>query len=138
MISKSGALTSQPDILSYQRQLIWAFGRGQKVGAALVDLNPIAASITKIPWKDIETVAKFGVDKFACIKGFKHSVYSINLYQIDVPILINFTKNLDDVFKQYPGLQQGIWALVQYPDQIIKSVPDQVTAYPWRSTVGYV
>ena len=111
---------------------------GKKLVQPLIDLNPLASSITEIPWKDIEPVSKFGVDKFACIKGGKHSVYSINLYQIDVPTLVSFTTYLDGVFKQYPGLQRAIWAIVQYPNRVIKSIPDQETAYAWRNTVGYV
>ena len=91
-----------------------------------------------IPWKNIETTALFGVDQFACIKGGKHSVYSINLYQIDVSTLVKFTTYIDGVFKANPGLQRAIWGLVQYAGRVINSVPDEATAYAWRKAIAYV
>lgn len=111
---------------------------GMKYVEPLKKLKPLAQNITEIPWKDIEPSSKFGIDAQACIKGFKHSVYSINLYQIDVPALTNFTNYVEGVYKTYPGLQRAIWALVQYPNRVAQEVPDDATAYPWRNATAYV
>ena len=67
-----------------------------------------------------------------------HSVYSLNVYRIDVPTLTDFTNYLSDVFVQNPALQFGIWVIVQYAKRVIKSVPDGATAYPFRGATGYV
>ena len=104
----------------------------------LINLKSVARNITEILWKDIEPSSKFGINAEASIKRFKHSVYSINLHQLDVPALINFTNYVSGDFTTYPGLQRAVWTLVQYLNRVIKSVPDNATAYAWRNAVAYV
>lgn len=111
---------------------------GMKLVEPLINLNPISQNITEIPWKNIEPQSKFGVDAQSCVKGRMHSVYSVNVYQIDVPTLVSFTNYLSDVFTEYPALRFGVWVIVQYANRVITSVPDDATAYPWRNTTGYM
>ena len=100
------------------------------------DIGPFEENITMIPWKDIETHSKFGVDGLACIKGNYHSVWGLNLYQIDVPTFIDAVEYMNDVYTQYPGFHASFLALDMYASRVTQSIPDDATAYPYRNAVG--
>ena len=102
----------------------------------LIDLGPFNQNITMIPWKNIETLSKFGTDAFACIKGNFHSVWGLNLYQIDVPTLIEAVNYMDTVYAQYPGFRQTFLAIDMYASRVVESVPDDATAYPYRNAIA--
>ena len=102
----------------------------------LIDLRPFDQNITMIPWKDIETSSRFGVDAAACIKGKSHSVWGLNLYQIDVPTLVDAVNYMDTVYAQYPGLRAAFLAIDMIATRVIESVPDNATAYPYRNAVA--
>ena len=89
-----------------------------------------------IPWKDIETSSKFGIDTFACIKGNFHSVWGLNLYHIDVPTLIDAVNYMDTMYAQNPGFHQTFLAIDMYASRVIESVPDSATAYPYRNATA--
>lgn len=102
----------------------------------LIDLGPFDQNITMIPWKDIQTSSKFGIDALACIKGNFHSVWGLNLYQIDVPTLISAVNYMDTIYAQYPVFHQAFLAIDMYASRVIESVPDDVTAYPYRNATA--
>ena len=102
----------------------------------LINLKPFDQNITMIPWKDIETSSKFGIDALACIKGSFHSVWGLNLYQIDVPALIKAINFMDNVYKQNPGFREAFLALDMYSSRVTESVPDDATAYPYRNATA--
>jgi len=102
----------------------------------LIDLGPFDQNITMIPWKDIQTSSKFGIDALACIKGNFHSVWGLNLYQIDVPTLINAVNYMDTIYAQYPGFRRAFLAIDMYASRVIESVPDDATAYPYRNATA--
>ena len=102
----------------------------------ILDIGPFEKNITMIPWKDIETQSKFGINDLACIKGGYHSVWGLNLYQIDVPTLIEAVEYMDDVYTHYPGFRQAFLAVDMYASRVTQSVPDEATAYPYRNAVA--
>lgn len=102
----------------------------------LLDLGPFDQNITMIPWKDIETSSRFGVDAIACIKGNFHSVFGLNVYQIDVPTFIDAVNHMDTVYAQYPAFREGFFAIDMIASRVIESVPDNATSYPYRNAVG--
>ena len=102
----------------------------------ILDIGPFEKKITMIPWKDIETQSRFGVDALACVKGNYHSVWGLNLYQIDVPTLIQAVDYMDEVYTQNPGLRESFLALDMYASRVTQSVPDDATAYPYRNAVA--
>ncbi|KAK3167723.1 hypothetical protein OEA41_010851, partial [Lepraria neglecta] len=102
----------------------------------LIDLEPFDQIVTMIPWKDIETSSKFGVDAIACIKGNFHSVWGLNLYQIDVPTLIAAVNYMDAVYAQHADFRFAFLAIDMYASRVIESIPDDETAYPFRSAVA--
>ncbi|KAF6223377.1 hypothetical protein HO133_000219 [Letharia lupina] len=102
----------------------------------IIELGPFDQNITMIPWKDIETSSKFGIDALACIKGNFHSVWGLNLYQIDVPTLIDAVSYMDTVYAQYPDFREAFLAIDMYASRVIESVPDDATAYPYRNAVA--
>ena len=102
----------------------------------LIDLEPFDQNITMVPWKDIETVSKFGAGSLACIKGHFHSVWGLNLYQIDVPTLISAVNYMDGVYAKYPGFRAAFLAIDLYASRVIESIPDDSTAYPYRNAVA--
>ncbi|MCJ1436573.1 hypothetical protein MMC27_005953 [Xylographa pallens] len=102
----------------------------------LIDLGPFDQNITMIPWKDIETSSKFGIDAVACIKGKFHSVWGLNLYQIDVPTLIAAVNYMDAVYAQNVDFRFAFLAIDMYAPRVTESIPDSRTAYPYRSAVA--
>ena len=89
-----------------------------------------------IPWSLIETTSKFGADAYACIKGNYHSVWGLNLYQIDVPTLSSAVEYMDAMFKANEGFRESFLAIDMYATRVTQSVPDEETAYPYRSAVA--
>ena len=89
-----------------------------------------------IPWKDIETTARFGINPIICIKGNLHSIWGLNLYQLDVPTLIDAVSYMDAAYKQYPALRGSFLAIDMFATRVIESVPDDSTAYAYRSAVS--
>lgn len=89
-----------------------------------------------IPWKDIETSARFGVDALACIKGNLHSVWGLNLNQIDVPTLISAVNYMDTVYAQLPAFRGSFLATDLYASRVVQSISDDATAYPYRNAVA--
>ncbi|MCJ1282144.1 hypothetical protein MMC26_001467 [Xylographa opegraphella] len=102
----------------------------------LIDLGPFDQNITMIPWKDIETSSKFGVDAVACIKGNFHSVWGLNLYQVDVPTMIAAVNYMDSVYAQNADFRFGFLAIDMYASRVTESIPDDSTAYPYRNAVA--
>ncbi|MCJ1321566.1 hypothetical protein MMC15_006911 [Xylographa vitiligo] len=102
----------------------------------IIDLGPFDQNITMIPWRDIETSSKFGIDAVACIKGSFHSVWGLNLYRIDVPTLIAAIDYMDSVYAQHADFRFAFLAIDMYAPRVIESIPDDRTAYPYRSAVA--
>lgn len=103
---------------------------------SLIDVGPFDQNITEIAWRDIETQSRFGADAFACIKGNFHSVWGLNLYQIDVQTMVNAVEYMHTVFTQHPALHQSFLAIDMYAPRITESVPDEETAYPYRHALA--
>ena len=102
----------------------------------LLDLGPFEQNITMVPWKDLETAARFGTSGLACRKGGFHSVWGLNLYQIDVPTLISAVEYMNGVYARYPNFREAFLALDMYADRVIQSTPDDATSYPYRTAVA--
>ncbi|CAF9911250.1 hypothetical protein IMSHALPRED_009977 [Imshaugia aleurites] len=89
-----------------------------------------------IPWKDIETSSRFGINAVACIKGGLHSVFGLSLYQVDVPTLIKAVSHMDAVYVQNPGFCEAFFAIDMIASRVIESVPNDATAYPYRNAIA--
>ena len=89
-----------------------------------------------IPWKAIERSSRFGVDAVACIKGNHHSVFGLNLYQIDVPSFVSAVNYMENVYAKYPSLRKAILAMDMVSTTVVQSVPDDATAYPYRNAIA--
>ena len=111
---------------------------GLEIIKPLLDIGTLTQNITEIPWSDIETQSRYGVDAGSCVKGRLHNVFGLNLYQIDVPSLVEVSNYVTGVYAQYPALEFALLALVKYADRVILEVPDDATAYPYRNTLAYV
>ena len=109
---------------------------GRKLIQPMLDLGPFQSNITSIPWKDLDTSSRFGADSLACIKGHYHSYWGLNLYTINVPSLINAVNYMDSVYKQYLDFRRAFLALDMFANRVIKSVPDEETAYPYRHAIA--
>ncbi|KAI4127675.1 MAG: hypothetical protein LQ347_004503 [Umbilicaria vellea] len=64
-----------------------------------------------MPWKDIKTSSNFSINALICIKRNFNSVWGLNLYQIDVPTLIDTVNYMDTVYTQYLGFRQLFLAI---------------------------
>ena len=129
-------LTLYPDISLRQLHIRGPLEEGIALIQPISDIGPFKQNITMIPWKDIETSSKFGTDYLACIKGNLHSVWGLNLYQIDVPTLIDAVDFMDTVYQQNPGFRASFLAVDMYATRVTQSIPDSATAYPYRNAVA--
>ena len=102
----------------------------------VIDIGAFEQNITMIPWKNIESESRFGINTQACTKGLLHSVWGLNLYRVDVPTLIDVVAYMDSVFAQYPDFRHSFLALDMYATRVTQSIPDDATAYPFRHAVG--
>ena len=102
----------------------------------LLDLGPFQQNITMVPWKDLQTAARFNTSRFACAKGGLHDVWGLNLYQIDVPTLVSAVEYMDGVYAEYPDFRESFLAIDLYAGRVTQSIPDDATAYPYRNAVA--
>ena len=102
----------------------------------LLDLGPFQQNITVVPWKDLQTAARFNTSALACRKGGLHDVWGLNLYQIDVPTFVSAVEYMDGVYAEYPDFRASFLAIDLYAGGVIQSIPDDATAYPYRNAVS--
>ena len=89
-----------------------------------------------MPWKDLETSSRFGTDKYSCIKGNYHSVWGLNLYQIDVPTFVSAVSYMTAMFAKYPAFRESFLAMDMVSPRVTESIPDNSTAYPYRNAIA--
>ena len=112
--------------------------QGMEIIQPFLALPILRQNITMLPWKALEKAARFGTDAESCIKGQPDSVYSLNLYNIDVPTLTDVFNYIGETLDAQPGLRSTLLAFDKYASRVTRSVPDAETAYPWRDTEAYV
>ena len=89
-----------------------------------------------VPWKDLQTAARFNTSSSACAEGRLHNVWGLNLYQIDVPTLVSAVAYMDGVYAEYPDFRGSFFAIDMYASRVVQSIPDDATAYPYRNAVA--
>lgn len=102
-----------------------------------LDLKPFSQNITMLPWNELETQSKFAVDAASCVKGREHSTYSVNLYDLDIPTLVDIANYMNATYTEQPALDFAILAIVLYAPRVVQSVPDNATAYAYRNVLSY-
>ncbi|GAW20842.1 hypothetical protein ANO14919_103540 [Xylariales sp. No.14919] len=145
---------NQPDTFSISSAVTWSSDLNQSIiqlstvyfgnkdnGMVLNDpflkSNPIVKNISMLPWNILTKENRFGADARGCIKGNAHSVYSVNLYRMDVPAYRRVFSSFSSFFLNYPELRSSLFVTEIHPRGATLRVADDSTAYPFRNTTAY-
>ncbi len=100
------------------------------------DSNPIVQNISVLPWNILTKENRFGADAAGCVKGKQHSLYSVNLYSMDVPTYVRVFSSFSSFFRKYPELRATLFVTELHPRGATVQIPDDSTAYPFRNTTA--
>ncbi|KAI1318598.1 FAD binding domain-containing protein [Xylariaceae sp. FL0255] len=145
----------QPDALSMFPSIIYDFqtqqtaimmsviyvgpeSEGQKYMQPFIDNGPIRQDVKVLPWNTLVKENRFGVDALACMKGGKHSVYGLNVKEFDVATYVDLVDSFESFHKNNPANVASILVLELFPNRVTQLVPDDATAFPYRSNLGYM
>lgn len=108
--------------------------KGMPLIQPLIDAHPIKQNITMVAWNNLLGSAFFGsAPKNApCIKGQDRSVYAVGIKTYHVPTFDTFLAKLHNFFLQYPAVRSSVFFIEAFPNQAVKLVADDETAYPHR------
>jgi hypothetical protein len=103
-----------------------------------LDLQPLNLQISTVPWEDIAETIVYGASKAGCQRGAQFVPYSVNLYQVDIPNLIDVVAYMDATLSAQPGLQSAIVTWAQYAPYGFQQHADASSAFPYRDATAYV
>ena len=102
-----------------------------------LDLNPIVQNMQTFPSNKAVQLAAFGVDSLTRVKGHPHSVFGANVKKIDVATWTEVFRRTNALFKETPAARGSSVVLEMYNPEVMMSVPEEHTAWPWRDAKGY-
>lgn len=108
--------------------------KGLPLVQPLIDAHPLKQNISMVTWNNLLSSAFFGsAPKNApCIKGQDRTVYGVGIKTYDVPTFDTFLANLQKFFLQHPAAQSSVFFIEAFPNQAVKAVEDDATAYSHR------
>lgn len=106
---------------------------GLKLIKPFLDIKPLAQNISVLPWNHLLGAASFGSDQQTCQKGGTHSIYSVGLKQFNIDTFTSIFKELSDFYMTHPAATGSTIGIEYFPNQAVLAVPNEATAYPWRS-----
>ncbi|KAF2197103.1 FAD-dependent oxidase [Delitschia confertaspora ATCC 74209] len=101
------------------------------------NLLPRVYGFNSLPWNQLTTKSGFGIDSKMAIKGAPHSIFSVNLKEIDVPTWVSIFEKMNAFYATTPAGRTSAACLEIYSNEAMQEVPDESTAYPWRDSQGY-
>ncbi|KAI1379512.1 hypothetical protein F4677DRAFT_409423 [Hypoxylon crocopeplum] len=96
-------------------------------------LNPTSSSIQNLTTGELHEVFSQGV----CDKGSRHHVYTVGLRKTDTATLEETLDDMIDFYETHPDYR-GSLAIQRYSNEAMLRVPQNDTAYPWRSINAYL
>lgn len=108
--------------------------KGMPLVQPLIDAHPIKQNITMVTWNNLLSSAFFGLapKNAPCIKGQDRNVYGVGIKTYHVPTFTTFLTDLQNFFLQYPAARSSVFFIEAFPNQAVKGVADDATAYPHR------
>ena len=104
-----------------------------------LDLQPINLNVSMVAWADIPSVAFYGgIAEGGCSPGAYYVPYSLNLYQVDVPSLVDIVNYMNTTIAANATLQGAGIAWAQYGSYGFQLQDDDSSAWPYRDVVAFV
>ncbi|KAI1162265.1 Glucooligosaccharide oxidase [Nemania serpens] len=104
--------------------------------APILALDPLVKSISVVPYDQVLRTEAFGADEALSVPGKNLISYSVNVKQLSVPTFESAYKEFAAFFEKNPAGRNSCAIFETYPNQAVKAVPANATAYPWRESVG--
>ena len=104
----------------------------------LVKAGPVKQAISMIQWNEINAKSFFGSAPALCSKGTNQNVYGLGIQTYDVPTLQTFLLGLQKLFRDQPATQQSVFFIEAFPNQAVKAVSADATAYAWRDITAHL
>lgn len=103
-----------------------------------LDLQPLNLQILDAAWDDVTNVIVYGATRAGCQKGMQFVPYSVNLYKVDVPNLIDIVGYMEATMATEPDLRSAIVTWAQYAPYGFRQHADASSAFPHRDATAFV
>ncbi|KAI9780497.1 MAG: hypothetical protein M1816_002836 [Peltula sp. TS41687] len=112
---------------------------GRRAVQFLVDQAPIQQNISMIPWNKLLQSSAFGATgPRICERGRRRTQRGVGVKQIDPDTYATLARMFREMQRQYPATIRSIVQVQLLPTQAVRAVPDDATAFPWRSHIAHV
>ncbi|GAB1312716.1 FAD-linked oxidoreductase azaL [Madurella fahalii] len=103
-----------------------------------LDLKPQNLQILTVAWEDVADVIVYGATKAGCQRGAQFVPYSVNLYTVDVPNLIDVVGHMEATLAAEPRLRSLIVTWAQYAPYGFQQHADDSSAFPYRNPTVFI
>ncbi|KAK7750698.1 hypothetical protein SLS62_007398 [Diatrype stigma] len=110
--------------------------KGRELMTPIVDLGPVVANVSVVPYNKLIQTMAFGGDANLCVPGKSLVTYSVNVRQLSVPTYGWAFDKISDFFAQYPAARSSSVIFETFPNQALMTVHQDKTSYPWRDAKG--
>ncbi|KAI1338702.1 hypothetical protein F5Y15DRAFT_424979 [Xylariaceae sp. FL0016] len=110
---------------------------GRKAMKPLFDIGGETTSYY-VTWNKLMNTTSGGLVSQICIPGSIYDIYSANIKTFDAPTYDGCFDKLDAFYQKYPGGRGSAVQFDFYPNQAMKAVASDKTAWPWRDAMGFL
>jgi len=104
-----------------------------------LDLNPLDLQIIPTPWEDINKFIWYGiVFEGGCGRNIPFIPYTLNVYKVDVPHLIDIVNYMSDSIAKTPELSSVLFSWAQFSSYGFSRHSDRSSAFPYRDPTVFV
>ncbi|KAI8947603.1 hypothetical protein F4801DRAFT_605244 [Xylaria longipes] len=104
----------------------------------ILELTPSYFRFKEITWNEISTQATFLLDGPVCEDKQIYDIYGVNLRNLSASTLASSFETSATLFVEQPAARNSTIVLETWPIEAAVTVPDDLTAYPWRDAITYV
>ncbi|KAI0158055.1 FAD-binding domain-containing protein [Hypoxylon sp. FL1284] len=110
--------------------------RARELLAPFFELGPAATRASVVPWSKIPEVVLFGMLSVPIAPGRVHDQFTANVRRFSVETLNTAFEKYDAFYRAYPEGRGSACILETFPNQAVRAVSGDATAYPWRESKG--
>ncbi|KAI1456525.1 FAD-binding domain-containing protein [Annulohypoxylon moriforme] len=125
-----------------QAEVHWTYKGPEDKGRAalkpIFDLNLEATQVKLVPWNKLLSSLFGGNTAIACEAGVTRDIYGLNYKNYSASTNSASFNKMANYFDKYPGGRNGSLLLEFFPNQALKAVPTDATAFEWRDAMGYM
>ncbi|KAI2607189.1 uncharacterized protein GGS25DRAFT_322188 [Hypoxylon fragiforme] len=110
----------------------------REVMKRILDLNPPVIKVTVVPWNKLLSVHGFGFDAVVNKKGIVRVIYSANIREFSGSTYYKAFQKMNAFYAAHPDGRNSVLEFEVFPNQASAAVPNEKTAFPWRSAQAYM